>query len=202
MDQNIDPTLEPSESNVFLIWVIVIIIIGLVIGGGYWYYERVILHRSSTKPSPSPEVSVPIWKEHSEKTMNDFLGLWLVSGVNSEGQIKAKKARDLLTIAAQGRLEAFKDNDGKLIADVSLQLDKFVDIESKTSEYEIISSRQINDSQVEVKIQFTFSEKKDKVFILKYQDNLWLIDSVADAVVIASPSFSPQPSPSISPIAL
>ncbi len=199
MDQGSDPSLEPSETNVFLIWMIVVIIIGLVVGGGYWYYEKMIVHRSSVKPAPSPEISIPLWKEHSEKTMTNFFTYYLASGTNSEGQVKAKKARDLLTIAVQGQLEAFKDSSGNIITDVSLQLDKFIGLESKANKFEIISTREINNSQVEAKIRFEFTEIIDKTFTLKYQDNLWLIDSVVDTVVVVSPSPSAIISPSISP---
>lgn len=198
MDSNSDPALEPSQSSNFIVWMIVIIIIGLVIGGGYWYYQNKILYKNMASISPSPETSVPSWKDHSEKTMNDFLGFWANSSKNSDGQVQAKKARDLMTIAAQGILASYKGSDNNLLTDVSAQLDKFIGI-GKTQDYKIVSSREIDDSNVDIKVNFGLSEIKQKVFTLTYLENLWLIDSVTDAVIIPSPIPTISPTITISP---
>ena len=208
MNQNVlehDSSSEPGGSLVR--WAIVIIIILLVSGAGYWYYSVYIVGgKGRVSPSPSLEVTEAPWKTKSEKTTTDFLDFWLKSDNTTEGIVQAKKARDLLTISGQARLETTKDAEGNPIEIIASQLDVFVDVQERPSGYEIMATKQIDERTVETRVTFNYNQTntfKDKVFTLTSESSagsIWLIDAVKEYTGVATPAMaSPSPSPSPSP---
>ncbi len=191
----------PGESSGggILKWLIVTIVILIIGGGGYWYYANYIIGtKGQAMPSPSVEVTVAIWKIKSEKTITDFLDFWLKSSSTSDGLIQANKARDLLTIVAQAKLETTKDANGKDLSDLSAKLNYFLGSAEKARSYEIISTQKIDENTVTVKVNLIYTGPKVKVFTVTQENNIWLIDKVVDSNA-SSPSPSPSISPSISP---
>lgn len=191
MDQNLaEGQIEPSGSGNLLMWLIGFLIIGLLLGGGYWFYNQYIVKSSKPGPTPSMEVTTASWKVKTDKVINDFLDFWSKS---SPG-----KARDLLTIAAQAKLATFKDDSGNIIGDISIELDKFINVTAKTNEYEIVGTKLLNDRTVETQVRLIYNQSppyQDRVFSLVSENNLWLIDSI-DSVVS---SLSPSPTITTSP---
>jgi hypothetical protein len=203
MDPNVleNSSIPPEPRNSLLKWLMVLIIILLVGGAGYWYYSTYIAGgKGRVSPSPSVEVTDAPWKVKSEKTVNDFMGFWLASGATTDGIVQAKKARDLLTIAAQARLETTKGSDDKPVTIIANQLDIFVGVKEKPSGYEIIATKKIDERTVEVRLslKFNVNPTQDKVFTLTSEGNIWLIDQVKDYQGISA-SPSPSPSPSATP---
>ena len=201
MDPNVleNSSLPPEPRNSLLRWLMVIIIILLVCGAGYWYYSTYILGGNGrVSPSPSLEVTEAPWKVKSEKTVNDFMGFWLASGATNEGNVQAKKARDLLTIAAQARLETAKGPDDKSVTIIANQLNIFVGAKERPSGYEIIGTKKIDEKTVEIRLALKYNNNTplDKIFTLTSEGSIWLIDTVKDYNAIQSFSASPSPSPS------
>lgn len=191
-----------SPGGGILKWLIVVIVILLIGGGGYWYYANYIIgSRGQAAPSPSVEITEAIWKTKAEKTVTDFLDFWLKSSSTSDGQIQAKKARDLLTIVAQAKLETTKDTNGKDLADLSAKLNYFLGSADKARSFEIISTQQIDENTVEVKVNLVYASPRVKVFTLTQENNIWLIDKVVDydSTIIPSPSPTTSTSPTVSP---
>ncbi len=204
MNQNVleNPSGVPSAAGEpgggMLKWVIVVVVIILIGAAGYWYYANYIIGtRGQTSPSPSAEVTEAIWKTKSEKTVKDFLGFYLESSSTADGQIQTKKARDLLTIVAQARLETIKDANGQTPADLNVKLNLFLGASEKAKSFTIVSTQKIDESKVEVKVNLNYASPKLKVFTVLSENNIWLIDAVKDYDL--SPSVNPvSPSPSSS----
>lgn len=178
-------------------WIIVGIIILLVAGGAYWYYTNYIIGtRGHPTPTPSVEITEPVWKTKSEETVNDFLNFYLKSSETTDGQIQAEKAKDLLTIVAQARLETIKDSSGKIPSNLSTRLNLFIGSEAKAQSFEIVSAKQIDEETVEIKVNLNYTQSmpaspagKLKVFTLKSIDNIWLIEQIRDyQEIVVSPS--------------
>lgn len=202
MDPNIleNSSVPPEPRNSLLKWLMVIIIILLIGGAGYWYYSTYILGgKGRVSPSPSLEVTEAPWKVKSEKTVNDFMGFWLASSASNKDNVQAKKARDLLTITAQARLETTKGTDDKPVTIIANQLDIFVGIKTRPSDYEIIATKQVDERTVETKVGLKYNDNttQDKVITLTSEGNIWLIDAIKD--YNANQSFSASPSPSATP---
>lgn len=203
---------EKNESSP-LKWLLIGVIAAALIGGGYWYYSAYI-NKGNVAPTPEVEVTDAPWKTKSEKVTTDFLTFWAKSSDSEEGIIQAKKARDLLTIAAQAKLETFKDDKGNLITSISSQLDHFLGASDlpageagKTTNFEISFSRKIDEETVEVRASLSYATPRDKIFTIFNVGGSWLIDSVKDWPTSPSPEISPtitptattSPTPSISP---
>lgn len=200
MNQDIleGPEPEPSESSGILRWLIVALVFALIVGGGIWYYMYYIQGGGKIEPSPSVEVTEAVWKTKSEKTVTDFLNYWASSGSSGEQLINAKKAKDLLTISAQARLETFKDGETP-ITDVSKQLDRFIEVTSKTTKFIIISSSKTDDKNVQVKIKLNYPTPVDKVVYLMSENNIWLIDKIVNSEVPFQSSIGPSANVTPSP---
>lgn len=170
-------------------------ILGLLFGGGYWYYSRHIM-KPAVAPTTSPEATEAVWKTKSEKTVNDFLGYWLKSASDAEG---AKKARDLLTIGAQAKLEILKDQNGNNFANLKDKLTAFLELSGFPTDYQLISTKKIDEKTVEVSVKFNHPQGLEtRVLTCLLEGNAWLIDAVKKESIIATPSSSPSPSPTIS----
>jgi len=191
---------DAPSSSAILRWLIVIIILGLLFGSAYWYYYRYIV-KPAPAPSPSPEATEAVWKTKSEKTTNDFLNYWFNSA--KIGENEAQKARDLLTIAAQAKLETIKDPSGENYSSLSDKLIAFIGLESIPQSYQIITTKKIDERTVEVSVKFMYDkEPSTRIFTVVLEGNIWLIDSVQKESVLSptiSPSLSPSPSPAAIP---
>ncbi|MBM2820578.1 MAG: hypothetical protein HW405_338 [Candidatus Berkelbacteria bacterium] len=146
------------------------------------------------------DITAAPWKTKTDKTVMDFLIFWSKSA-GQDAQNQSQKARDLLTISAQARLVTYKDANQNPIQDLPIQLDKFIGISDKTDKYEIISTKLINENNVQTKVRFSSIHNIDKIFTLILENNIWLIDSITDYSLISpSPTLSdtPQVSPSSS----
>lgn len=193
--QNDNP--DTPTSSVLLRWLMVMVISGLVLGGGYWYYSRFIVP-SVVTPSPSPEITEAVWKTKSEKVVNDFLNYWQKSAQNN-GDEQAKKARDLMSINAQAKLETLKNSSGQPYLVLKDKLTAFLGLDGITSGFKISNSRKIDEKTVEITVVFSFSntnQSVSRVLTTLIVDNIWLVDAVRENSVLASPSPSPTPTPS------
>jgi hypothetical protein len=204
LDQNILENPDSSgiggQPSGLLKWVMVILVVVLIGGGGYWYYINYIVgSRGRVSPSPSVEVTEAIWKTKSEKTVSDFLNFCLNSSASADGQIQANKAKDLLTIVAQAKLETIKDANGQPPADLSTALNLFLGSADKAQSFSIVSTQKIDESKVAVKVNLLYANPQLKIFTVTNEDGIWLIDQVQDyQELLISPSPSPSPLPSSS----
>lgn len=178
----------PSSSPI-LRWFIVILIIGLLLGGGYWYYSKYIA-KPVIAPTPSSEVTEAIWKTKSEKTVKDFINYWVNSASLSD---QAGKARDLLSIGAQAKLETFKDKDGKNYSDLKDKLTAFVLVGSIPKNFQLMTTKKIDEKTVEVTYKM---DAYVRIFVVNFEGNSWLIDQVKEQSVTPSPIPSIISSPS------
>lgn len=186
---------DTPSSGTYLRWLIVIVILGLLFGGGYWYYSRYIM-KPTVAPTVSPEVTEAVWKTKSEKTVNDFLGYWLKSENDEE---QAKKARDLLTIAAQAKLEILKNQNGNNFSSLKDKLTAFLELPGFPKDYKFIITKKIDEKTVEVTAKFNYPQGSEvRVFTCLLEGNAWLIDAVKYESITATPLISPSPSPSSS----
>jgi len=193
-----------SPQRGILKWLILVMVMLIIGGGGYWYYATYLIGTGGkATPSPSVEITEAIWKTKSEKTVTDFLNFWLKSANTSDGEIQAEKARDLLTIAAQAKLATTKGANGQELTNLSEKLNYFLGSAEKARRFEIISTGQIDENTVEVKVNLIYASPKVKIFSLTQENNIWLIDDVVDYNSPVTPSSFPSPSasPSSSPAA-
>lgn len=171
----------------------------LLLGGGYWYYTGYIVQKAIT-PSPSPSATEAVWKTKSEKTVNDFMDYFLKTR-DTNGTEQAEKARDLLTITAQAKLETIKDKTGQSPSDLIAKLNALMLEESLPENFQIIYSKQIDEKTVEVSLKLSYNNRSDvRLFTIVFEGSAWLIDSIKENTVTISPSpsASPSPSPSVS----
>ena len=196
---------ERPSSGGLLRWLIVIIVLGLLLGAGVWYYSHFII-KPAVQPTPSSEVTEAIWKTKSEKTVNDFLTYWLKT--KTDAQEQAKKARDLLTVAAQAKLETLKDSSGKSYSELKDKLMAFLELSEFPKEYQIFTTKKIDEKTVEVTIKLNYNQESAlRVFTVILEGSGWLIDGVSKESILKSPSpaLSPagvSPSPIASPSSL
>lgn len=180
LDKNTDDM--PSSSGI-LRWFIVILIVGLLGGGGYWYYMRYIA-KPVIVPTPSSEVTEAVWKTKSEKTVKDFINYWVNSASYPD---QAGKAKDLLSIAAQAKLETLKDKDGNNYSELMDKLTAFMLFQIIPKDFQLMSTKKIDEKTVEVTYKIDTSTR---IFVLNIEGNSWLIDQVKEQS--ASPSALPS----------
>lgn len=170
----------------------------LLLGGGYWYYTGYIVQK--TTPMATPSATEAVWKTNSEKTVNDFMGYFLKTR-DTNGTEQAKKARDLLTITAQAKLETIKDKTGQSPSDLIAKLNALMLEESLPENFQIIYSKQIDEKTVEVSLKLSYNNRSDvRLFTIVWEGSAWLIDSIGPSPspsVSVSPSSMPQPTISL-----
>ncbi|KKQ74626.1 MAG: hypothetical protein US94_C0001G0027 [Berkelbacteria bacterium GW2011_GWB1_38_5] len=195
MDQNsYNQSPIPSEGNVVK-WFVIAVIIALTIGGSFWYYKTYIVNGSAVTSSPDINITEAEWKTKSEKVVTSFLDFWSNSSSTEEGKIQGSKAKDLLTISAQAKLATYKDEKGEFYSNILLQLNQFLSVKEKPVDFQISSSKQIDESTVESKIVLNYpNNPTNRIVKTILENNIWLIDAVKENVDV-SPSAVVSPSP-------
>jgi hypothetical protein len=172
----------------------------LLLSGGYWYYTSYIVQKAT--PIASPSATEAVWKTKSEKTVNDFMGYFLKTR-DTNGAEQAKKARDLLSITAQAKLETVKDKTGQSPGDLNAKLDALMLEQGLPIGYQIISTKKIDEQTVEISIKLSYNNKSDvRIFSVVWEGSAWLIDSIKENTGQISPSPANSSTPSISPSAV
>ncbi len=124
------------------------------------------------------------------------MGYWLKMK-GTEAQEQAQKARDLLTISGQARLEILKNQEGKNFADLKDKLIAFVGVSGLAENYQISTTRKIDEKKFEINLKLIYNQVSiNRIFTVIMEGSSWLIDSFSEKSTIVSPT----PSASVSPV--
>ena len=190
---------EISPSSGLLRWIIIAVVVIIIFGGSFWYYQSFI--KPKPEITPEPTFTEAIWKTKSEKTVNDFLTDWS-SAIKNKNIDEAKKARDLLTNAAQAQIQILKNPSGQAMTDLDQQLTAFLLLDKHYDQFQLVSSTKIDENIVDVLVKFNYNETQPigRILTIQNEEGFWLINKVAEARIspnpIISSSTSIQPSPS------
>ena len=190
---------EISPSSGLLRWIIIAVVVIIIFGGSFWYYQSFI--KPKPEITPEPTFTEAIWKTKSEKTVNDFLTDWS-SAIKNKNIDEAKKARDLLTNAAQAQIQILKNPSGQAMTDLDQQLTAFLLLDKHYDQFQLVSSTKIDENIVDVLVKFNYNETQPigRILTIQNEEGFWLINKVTEAKISPNPisSLSPsiKPSPS------
>ena len=190
---------EISPSIGLLRWIIIAVVVIIIFGGSFWYYQSFI--KPKPEITPEPTFTEAIWKTKSEKTVNDFLTDWS-SAIKNKNIDEAKKARDLLTNAAQAQIQILKNPSGQAMTDLDQQLTAFLLLDKHYDQFQLVSSTKIDENIVDVLVKFNYNETQPigRILTIQNEEGFWLINKVTEAKISPNPisSLSPsiKPSPS------